>query len=153
MLHSRMSVRLGLLLLAIALLGACGSTATQSPASSPGPTQSPTANPDAALMADLDALWSGPYDAAKVAALYATDAVFHDMVANETSTGLEAVQAKVKDYATQNFKVTTTSAPIRQGDFVATFFKYGAPDALYPGLGVVELKDGKVLNQWVYPAP
>jgi hypothetical protein len=24
---------------------------------------------------------------------------------------------------------------------------------LYPGLGVVELKDGKVLNQWVYPAP
>jgi hypothetical protein len=143
MLHSRVAVRLGLLLLAIALVGACGSTATQSP----------TANADAAVMAELDALWSSPYDAAKVAALYAPDAVFHDLVANETSAGLEAVQAKVKDYATQNFKVTTTSAPIRQGDFVATFFKYGAPDALYPGLGVVELKDGKVLNQWVYPAP
>jgi hypothetical protein len=143
MLHSRVAVRLGLLLLAIALVGACGSTATQSP----------TANADAALMADLDALWSGPYDAAKVAALYAPDAVFHDLVANETSTGLEAVQAKVKDLATQNFKVTSTSAPIRQGNFVAVFVKFGPGDALNPGLGVVELKDGKVLNQWVYPAP
>ena len=143
MFHSRVAVRLGLLLLAIALLGACGSTATQSP----------TANADAALMADLDALWSSPYDAAKVATLYAPDAVFHDLVAKETSTGLEAVQAKIKDLATQSFKVTSTSAPIRQGNFVAVFVKFGPGDSLYPGLGVVELKDGKVLNQWVYPAP
>ena len=119
MLRSRVAVRVGLLLLAVVLLGACGATATQSPTANPTATQSPTANPDAALMADLDALWSSPYDAAKVATLYATDAVFDDMVANETSTGLEAIQAKIKDYAAQNFRVTTTSAPIRQGDFVA----------------------------------
>ncbi len=153
MLLSSVAVRVGLLLLAVALLGACGATAAQSPTANPAATQSPTASEDAALMADLDALWSSPYDAAKVATLYATDAVFHDMVANETSTGLEAVQAKVKDYTSQNFKVTSTSAPIRQGDFVAVFVKFGAAEALYPGLGVVELKDGKVLNQWVYPAP
>lgn len=153
MLLSRLTVRLGLLLLAIALLGACGSTATQSSAASPASTQSPTADADAALMAELDALWSSPYDAAKVATLYATDAVLHDLVANETSTGLEAIQAKVKYLAVQRFKVTSTSSPIRQDNFVATFIKFGAPDASTPGLGVVEMKDGKVLNQWVYPAP
>ena len=148
MFGSRVAVRLGLLLLAVALLGACGAIATQSPA-----TPSPTANPDVASLDDLDAVWSTPYDAAKVAALYAPNAVFHDMVANETSTGLEEIQTKVKDLAAQNFKVTSTSAPIRQDNFVAVFVKFGAPDATSPGLGVVELKDGKVLNQWVYPAP
>ena len=148
MFGSRVAARLGLLLLAVALLGACGASATQSPA-----TPSPTANPDVALMKDLDAVWSTPYDAAKVAALYATNAVFHDMVVNQTSTGLEEIQTKVKEYAAQNFKATSTSAPIRQDNFVAVFVKFGAPDATYPGLSVVELKDGMVLNQWVYPAP
>ncbi len=148
MFGSRVAVRLGLSLLTITLLGACGATATQSPA-----TPSPAANPDAALMKDLDAAWSTSYDPAKVAALYDANAGFHDMVANQTSTGLEAIQAKVKDYAAQGFKVTSTTAPIRQDDFVAVFVRFGAPDATTPGLGVVELKDGKVVNQWVYPAP
>ena len=67
--------------------------------------------------------------------------------------GLEAIQTKVKEYAGLNFKVVGTSAPIRQDNFVADFHRFGAPDATYPGLAVYELKDGKVLNQWVYPAP
>ncbi len=116
-------------------------------------TPSPTANPAEALAADLAAVWSNPYDAAKVAALYAPDAVFHDLVSNETSTGLEAIQARIKEYAAQPFKVENTSAPIRQDNFVAVFFRFGTGENLYPGLGVYEVKDGKVLNQWVYPAP
>jgi hypothetical protein len=112
------------------------------------------ANPDQALAAQLDAAWSTTYDATKIAALYAPNATFYDMIANETSSGLEAIQAKASTYLTSyHFVVTTTSAPIRQGDFVATFYKYG-PDgqATNSGLGVLQIKDGKVLNQWVYPA-
>ena len=114
---------------------------------------SPTANPAEALAADLAALWSNPYDAAKVAALYAPDAVFHDMVLKETSTGLEAIQAKIKEHAALPFWVKNTSAPIQQDNFVAFFITFGTGEDSYPGLGVYELKDGKVLNQWVYPAP
>ena len=114
---------------------------------------SPTANPDEALVDDMAAVWSSPYDAAKVAALYAPDAVLHDVVTNETSTGLGAIQAKIKEYAALPFKVENTSAPIRQDNFVAVFITFGTGEDSYPGLGVYELKDGKVLNQWVYPAP
>ena len=142
------SFRLWALLLAVTLLGACGAAATESPA-----IPSPTANPDVAFLDALDAVWSSPYDEAAVAALYAPDSVFHDMVANETSTGLEEIQAKIKDAAAMSFRATTTSAPIRQGNFVAYFIKFGPDPDTYPGLSVLELKDGMVLNHWVYPAP
>jgi hypothetical protein len=47
-----------------------------------------------------------------------------------------------------------TSAPIRQDAFVAVFSKFGnTSDLSGRGLVVYELKDGKVLNQWVYAAP
>ncbi len=144
----RRAGRVGVILLAATLLGACGASATQSPA-----TPSPTANPDESLMKDLDAVWSSPYDADAVAALYATDATFHDVIANETFEGLAEIQARVESLAAQDFKATTTSAPIRQDDFVIAFMKYGPGAATYPGFGVIELKDGKVLNEWVYPAP
>ena len=139
----RVAGRAGAILLAVTLLGACGASATPSP----------TANPDEALVDDMAAVWSSPYDAAKVAALYAPDAVLHDVVTNETSTGLGAIQAKIKEYAALPFKVENTSAPIRQDNFVAVFITFGTGEDSYPGLGVYELKDGKVLNQWVYPAP
>ena len=116
-------------------------------------TPSPTANPAEALAADLAALWSNPYDAAKVAALYAPDAVFHDMVLKETSTGLEEIGARIRYLNAQDFKAVVTSASIRQDNFVANFVRFGPGEATYPGLVVYELKDGKVLNEWVYPAP
>ena len=143
MFGDRMAGRLGAILLVVTLIGACGASATPSP----------TANPAEALAADLAAAWSNPYDAAKVAALYAPDAVFHDMVLKETSTGLEAIQAKIKEHAALPFWVKNTSAPIQQDNFVAFFITFGTGEDSYPGLGVYELKDGKVLNQWVYPAP
>jgi len=151
----RLAGRLGAALLAVTLIGACGAgaTPTPAPAVTPAATPSPTANPDEALMAAVAAVWSNPYDAAKVAALYALDATFYDNPVNETSKGLEAIQAKVKKYAALGFKVTNTSAPIRQDDFVAIFQRAGAPEPTGPNLFVVELKDGKILNQWVYPAP
>ena len=148
MVGCRPAGRLGAILLAAMLLGACGADATASPAATP----SPSANPDEALVADVAALWSNPYDAAEVAALYAPDAAFYDNSANETSKGLEAIQAKVEKYAGWGFKVTNTSAPIRQGNFVAVFQKAGAPEPGGPILFVVELEDGKILNQWVYGA-
>jgi hypothetical protein len=53
-----------------------------------------------------------------------------------------------------DFKVVVTSAPIRQDSFVAVFSRYGTGgDPSGRGLVVYELKDGKVLNQWVYPTP
>jgi hypothetical protein len=73
--------------------------------------------------------------------------------ANLTSKGLEAIQARVKSLTAMNFKVVVTSAPIRQDDFVAVFSRYGTDEATYPGLVVYQLKDGKVLNQWVYATP
>ena len=147
--------RVGVMLLAVSLLGACGASAAPSPtAPSPVPVApSPTANPDQALVDDLAAVWSSPYDAAKVAALYTPDAVLHDNSANETSTGLAAIQAKVQKYAALKFKVANKSAPIRQGNFVAIFCRFGQDTARYPALAVYELRDGKVVNQWVYPAP
>ena len=146
---------LGALLVAVTLLGACGASATQSPASPSPASPSPAANPDEALVADLAAVFSNPYDAAKVAALFAPNAVIHELTdANVTSTGLEAIQARVKDLAAGGFTVVVTSAPIRQDDFVAVFSKFGnTGDVSGRGLVVYELKDGKVLNQWVYPAP
>jgi hypothetical protein len=143
--------RLGAVLLAAVLLGACGAGATQSPATTPAPTASPAAVADEALVADLAAAWSDSYDAAKVAALYAPDAAVHELTnVNLTSTGLEAIQARVKSLNAMDFKVVVTSAPIRQDEFVAVFSKYGEVEATWPGLVVYQLKDGKVLEQWVY---
>jgi menaquinone-dependent protoporphyrinogen IX oxidase len=118
-----------------------------------GATQLPAAVTDEALVADLAAVMSNPYDAARVAALFAPNAVLYDKVANETSTGLGAIQAKIRYLNTQDFKVVVTSAPIRQDNFVANFVKFGTGEAAFPGLVVYELLGGKVLNQWVYPAP
>ena len=154
MLGCRLAGRLGAMLLALLLVGACGASATPSAATTPASTPSPAAVADDALVADLAAVWSSPYDAAKVAALYAPNAVVHELTdANLTSTGLEAIQARVKSLAAMDFKVVVTSAPIRQDDFVAVFSKYGEGKAAFPGLVVYQLKDGKVLNQWVYPTP
>jgi len=122
-------------------------------AASSAATQSPAAVTDEALVADLAAVTSDPYDAAKVAALYAPNAVIHDLVSDITQTGLEEIGARIRYLNTQDFKVVVTSAPIRQDNFVAAFIKFGGGEAAFPGLLVYELKDGKVLNQWVYPAP
>ncbi len=132
-------------------VGAAGATA--SPAPTAAATPAPTASSVESLLADLAAMASAPYDAARVAALYAANAVFHDKVANETSTGLEAIQAKNKAMDAAGFKVEITSAWIRQDDFVAHFATFGNTSELSGrGLLVYELKDGKVLNQWVYDA-
>jgi hypothetical protein len=144
----RLAGRLGAIVLAVTLLGGCGASATQSPA-----TPSPTASPDETLVADLAALMVNPYDAARTAALYAPNAVVHDLVSDLTQAGLEEIGARIQYLNTQDFKVVVTSAPIRQDDFVASFVKFGGGAAAYPGLVVYELKDGQVLNQWVYPAP
>ncbi len=152
MFSCRLTGRVGATLLAVILLGACGTAATPSPATQPPAAPSPTANPDEALLDDVAAVWSNPYDAATVAALYAPGAVIHDETGGSASaTGLEAIQAKVQGYAAASFKVMNTSALIRQGNYVAVFQMYGSPEAASPGLIVLELKDGKVIEQWVYP--
>ena len=137
---------LGVLLVVVALLaGLVGYAVAQNVT---------PANPDQALVDDLSAAWSSPYDAAAFAALYAPDATFHDMLANETSTGLEAIQAKASAYAAADFITTATSTPTRQGDYVAVFEKHGSGgQTAEAGLLVMQMQDGKVLNQWVYPAP
>jgi|GEM_PF-2488717 len=117
-------------------------------------SQSAPANPDQALANDLAAAWSTTYDTAKVVPLYASNATFHDMIVNETTTGLANIQAKVSNYIAQGFKVTNTTAPIREGNFVAWFGTYESTgQAAAPILNVVRLSDGKVVDQWVYPAP
>lgn len=155
--------RLGAILVALMLVSACGASATTSPATTAAPTTSPTttaapttspaAVTDEALVADLAAVWSNPYDTARVAALYAPNAVVHELTdAQLTSTGLEAIQARVRSLAAMDFKVVVTSAPIRQDSYVAAFSLFGTEEATEPGLVVYQLKDGKVLNQWVYDA-
>jgi hypothetical protein len=117
LLGRRLAGRLGAILLALALLGACGASTTPSPATTPASTPSPAAAADEALVAELAALWSVPYDAAKVAALYAPTAVVHEMTdANVTSILLEEIQARVKELTAGGFEVVVTSAAIRQGD-------------------------------------
>ncbi len=143
--------RLGAVLLAMALLGACGASATSTPA-----TRSPAAAAaaDEAFVADLAALWSNPYDAAKVAALYAPNAVFYDIPADQTHKGLDVIGVRIRQLNDVGFTTVVTSAPIRQDDFIAVFAKYGSGgDPSARGLVVYELQDGKVLNQWVYPTP
>jgi hypothetical protein len=141
--------RLAAILLAAMLLGACGAGATATPA----PTPSPTANPDGALVAELAAVMSNPYDAAKVAALYAPDAVIHETTADMTQRGLDEIGARIRDFNASKFEAVVTSPVVRQDDFVAAFHKYGAGgDLSGRALVVYQLKDGKVLNQWVYPA-
>jgi hypothetical protein len=132
-----------------------GPAATATPAATPTATPSPAVRSDDALVADLAAVSSNPYDAAKVAALYAPNAVMRELTeAYVTSTGLEEIGARIRYFNTQQFKVVVTSAPIRQDNFVAAFSTYGtASDLTGRALVVYELKDGKVLNQWVYPAP
>jgi hypothetical protein len=157
----RVAGRLGAVLLAVILLGACGASTTPSPAApSPATTPTPIATPspaavtDQALVDDLTAALN-PYDAAKVAALYAPNAVLHEVTdANMTLTGLEAIQARFKSLAASDFKAVVTSAPIRQDNWVAVFNKWGTgSDLSTRGLVVYELKDGKILTQWVYQQP
>lgn len=119
---------------------------------SPAPTPAPAAGTDEALVADQAALMSSRYDAARVAAFYAPNAVVHDLVEGLTQTGLDEIGARIRYLNAQDFKVVVTSAPIRQDDFVANFVKFGGGEAAFPGLVVYELEDGKVLNQWVYDA-
>jgi hypothetical protein len=150
-----------LLLLAAIVLAAmvggmlvAGSQLQRKPPAVIAPVASPTANPDEALVADLSALMSDPYDAARVAALYTPNAVIHETTANLTQTGLEQIGARIREFNDGGFKTVVASAPIRQGNFVAVFAKYGTGGDLSNGaLVVLELEDGKVLNHWVYPAP
>jgi len=126
-------------------VGAPAGTATPAAAAA-------TPTPDEAL-AKMFTMFDAPYSPAQIAALYAPDAVLHDTIANETSTGLAEIQAKLSYLSTLNFHSTRTSATIRQGDFVAFFETHGEPGYDEPGLVVVQLKDGKIVNQWVYGAP
>ena len=81
----------------LGLLCACGGDDKSSTDASVAPTESSvTALTDEALVADLAALWSSPVDATEVAAFYAPEAVIHDNVSGETSTGLEAIQATIE---------------------------------------------------------
>lgn len=108
---------------------------------------------DQALVNSMDDAWSTSYDAAKLAAVYAPDAIFYDKLANETSAGLTAIQAKASTYAGSRFVVDATSAPIRHGDFVAVLENYGTNGtATETALVLLQVKDGKIANQWVYPA-
>ena len=127
--------------------------AGSSPTTTSPATTSPAASADEALMADLNAIWGGTADAAKVAALYARDATFHDTVDGKTYTGLEAIQAKVAANASAGFKCEQGSPAIRQDNTVAVFHRFSAGGAEFPVLAVFELKDGKVIDQWAYPAP
>jgi hypothetical protein len=139
----------GAIVLAVTLLGACGAGATSAPA-----TPSPTSNPDAAIVADLAAVMSNPYDAAKVAALYAPRAVIHETTANMTQRGLDEIGTRIREFNTATFKAVVTSPVIRQGNFLAAFHKYGTGgDLSGSALVVYQMKDGKVLSQWIYPAP
>jgi hypothetical protein len=120
----------------------------------PTPIPSPTASPDEALVAELAAVMTSPYDAARVAALYAPNAVIHEVTANQTQMGLDEIATRIRYFNDQGFGAVVTSAPIRQDNFVAVFSRYGTGgDLSGRALVVYELKDGKVLNQWVYPAP
>lgn len=151
----RSAGRLLISLTALILLAGCGAASTPipSPASSPPASPSPAASADEALVADLAAVMSNPYDAARVAALYAPDAVIHETTANTTQRGLDEIAARIREFNASNFKAVVTSPVIRQGDFVAAFHKYGTGGDL-TGLALVvfELKDGKVQTQWIYPA-
>jgi hypothetical protein len=110
-------------------------------------------DPELVLVAALDALWSSPYDETSVAAIYAPNATFYDMVAGERANGLEEIETKVSDAAALGFRITSTTAPIRQGDYLAVFTTVGTAAGTSPSFVVIELKDDMVLNQWLYPAP
>jgi hypothetical protein len=113
----------------------------------------PMATADEALVADLAAVMSEPYDATTVAALYAPDAVIHETTANMTQRGLDEIGARIREFDAAGFEAVPTSAPIRQDDFVAAFHKYGTGgDLSGRALVVYQLMEGKVLGQWIYPA-
>ena len=123
------------------------------PATASPSIASPAASTDEALMADLNAIWGGTANAAKVAALCAPDATFHDTIDGKTYTGLEAIQAEVAANASAGFKCAQGSPAIRQDNVVAVFHRFSAGGTTFPVLAVFELKDGKVIDQWAYPAP
>lgn len=145
--------RLGAAVLAAILLSACGAGATQSPATTPAPTAAPAAIADEALVADLAAVMSEPYDAARVAALYRPDAVIHETTASRTQRGLDQIGARIREFNEATFEAVVTSPVIRQDDFIAAFHKYGTGGTLSGrALVVYQVRDGMVVNQWVYPA-
>jgi hypothetical protein len=136
----------------LGLLCACGGDDKSSTDASVAPTESSvTAVTDEALVADLAALWNSPGDATEVAAFYAPEAVIHDDVSGETSTGLEAIQATIEESAARNVTVENTSAPIRQDNVVAVFQEAVEGNTAMPYLSATELNEGKVINQWMYP--
>lgn len=113
-------------------------------------------NPDQALVNDhAAAVSSATTDPAKIAAIYATDATIHDMVAGTTYSGIEAIQATIASYPV-GFTVTPASDPVRNGDMVAVFTTYGeetTPEAeLGLALVLMQVEDGKIQNQWMYSA-
>ena len=134
------------MLLAATLLGACASSATPAPVA-----PSPAAGGNEEIVTRLSTIFDGAYDPAEVAALYATNATLYDTISNETSTGLEAIQTKLKGLAAASFTSKPTSLPITQGEFTAFFEDHGTPAGRETGLIVVQVKDGRILNQWVYP--
>jgi hypothetical protein len=118
-----------------------------------GGNQPAAVSADDTLVTSSAAVWSTAYDPARVAAVYAAHATFRDGIAGETSTGLEAIQAKVAEYATYGFNVVPTSTALRQGDYVINFFDYGtATGGMEHGISVFQVADGKIVNQWAYPA-
>ncbi len=120
-----------------------------------GTRQPAASSADQAFSDQAAAAWSGTYDPAKIAAVYAADAVFMDNVAGETSTGLEAIQAKASNYLTNyQFVVEVVAAPVRHGDTIVSIVRYGTDNtASNTALGVMQLKDGKIIRHKLYAFP
>jgi ketosteroid isomerase-like protein len=120
-----------------------------------GTRQPTTGIADQALVDQSISAWSGTYDAAKVAAVYASDAAFVDNIAGETSTGLAAIQAKIDTYLTDySFVTRAAAAPIQLGDTIVSVVNYGTGNAATEtAVAVMQVKDGKIIRHTVYPMP
>jgi hypothetical protein len=110
---------------------------------------------DQALVDQSIAVWSGTYDPAKVAAVYASDAAFVDNIAGETSSGLSAIQAKIDSYLTDyQFITKAAAAPIQYDDTIVSIVNYGTGNTTTDtALAVIRIKDGKIIRHTVYPLP
>ncbi|HLB61383.1 MAG TPA: hypothetical protein VJN50_01355 [Actinomycetota bacterium] len=111
-----------------------------------GPTAEGLAPP--AVVESLDAsieAWNS-FDEEALAGSYGEEAVFDDLIAGETSEGIDQIATKATRYEPAPWRIERTSEVVQNGDFAAYAFTYNGGH----GIAVFELTDDlRVAHQWV----
>jgi hypothetical protein len=90
-------------------------------------------------------------DQAAITEVFAANAVFDD--GTNRKVGAQEIASYFAYLRTLGFVAERTGPTTSYGSYVITPVRYGANGDWSAGVSIVEVKDGKIVNQWVFELP